>query len=146
MVLRAKDIMETTVLTVDEGVDALSCARTMTQQHKGYAVLLRAPGRIAGIVTEWDYLAKVLAPGLDPSKIGVREIATSDVDACTPETPTDEVVARMAEKGIRRMIVQSGDQVLGIITARTVLKMFREYVDKVSSEIAGYQAPTTTMG
>ncbi len=146
MVLVAKDIMERAVLTVDEGLDALSCARTMADQHKGYAVLVRSPGTIAGIVTEWDYLAKVVAPGLDASKLKVREIATAVVDSCPPDTPTDQVVAMMAEKGIRRMIVRSGDQVLGIITSRTVLRMFREYVDKVSSEIAGYQTNATPLG
>jgi CBS domain-containing protein len=146
MVLVAKDIMEKTVLTVDEGVDALTCARTMSQQRKGYAVLIRAPGTIAGIVTEWDYLSKVVAPGLDPAKVSVRDIATAVVDSCGPDTPTDVVVATMSEKGVRRMVVRSGDQLLGIITARTVLRMFREYVDKVSSEIAGFQASPTTLG
>lgn len=146
MVLVAKDIMERTVLTVDEGVDALACARTMAEQHKGYAILLRAPGTIAGIVTEWDYLAKVVAQGRDAAQMKVREIATGVVDSCAPDTPTDEVVAMMAGKGIRRMVVRSGDQVLGIITSRTVLRMFREYVDKVSSEIAGYQTSTTPLG
>ena len=146
MVLVAKDIMERAVLTVDEGLDALSCARTMADQHKGYAVLVRSPGTIAGIVTEWDYLAKVVAPGLDASKVGVRDIATALVDSCAPDTPTDVVVTTMAEKGIRRMIVRSGDQVLGIITARTVLRNFRDYVDKVSSEIAGFQSGPSTLG
>jgi CBS domain-containing protein len=46
MVLLAKDIMEKTVLTVDEAVDALTCARTMAQQRKGYAVLVRGAGTI----------------------------------------------------------------------------------------------------
>ncbi|MGI0130011.1 MAG: CBS domain-containing protein [Thermoplasmata archaeon] len=146
MVLVAKDIMEKVVLTVDEGVDALTCARTMAQQRKGYAVLVRAPGTIGGIVTEWDYLSKIVAPGLDPSKVAVRDIATALVDSCAPDTPTDVVVTTMAEKGIRRMVVRSGDRVLGIITARTVLRMFREYVDKVSSEIAGFQAGPSTLG
>jgi CBS domain-containing protein len=146
MVLLAKDIMEKAVLTVDEGTDALSCAQSMVQQHKGYAVLTRPPGTIAGIVTEWDYLSKIVAPGKDPGKVAVREIATAVIDSCAPETPTDVVVATMAEKGIRRMVVRSGDRVLGIITSRDVLRMFREYVDKVSSEIAGYQSATTTLG
>lgn len=146
MVLLAKDIMEKVVLTVGEGADALTCARTMAAQHKGYAVLVRPPGTIAGIVTEWDFLSKVVAPGLDPARTAVREIATTVVDSCAPDTPTDVVVATMAEKGIRRIVVRSGDQVLGIITARTVLRMFRRYVDKVSSEIAGFEANTTPLG
>ncbi len=146
MVLLAKDIMEKTVLTVDEGADALSCAKAMAQQHRGYAILLRAPGSIAGIVTEWDYLSKVVAAGLDAAKVPVREIATTIVDSCAPDTPTDEVISTMAEKGIRRMVVRTGDRVLGVITARDVLRNFRQYVDKVSSEIAGYQATQTPLG
>jgi CBS domain-containing protein len=146
MVLLAKDIMEKTVLTVDADLDALSCARTMAEQHKGYAVLTRGPGTVAGIVTEWDFLSKIVAAGRDPATLRVLEIATATVDSCPPDMPTDEVVATMAERGIRRMVVRSADQVLGIITARTVLQMFREYVDKVSSEIAGYQAPPTALG
>jgi CBS domain-containing protein len=146
MVLLAKDIMEKVVLTVDEGADALTCARTMAAQHKGYAVLTRPAGTIAGIVTEWDYLSKVVAPGLDPARVPVREIATAVVDSCAPDTPTDVVVTTMAEKGVRRMVVRTGDQVLGIITARTVLRMFREYVDKVSSEIAGFESNATPLG
>jgi signal-transduction protein with cAMP-binding, CBS, and nucleotidyltransferase domain len=146
MVLVAKDIMEKSVLTIDEGVDALTCARTMAEQHKGYAILTQRSGTIAGIVTEWDYLAKVVAQGRDPAKLPVREIATAEVDSCAPDAPTDQVVSTMAERGVRRMVVRSDDRVLGIITARTVLRMFREYVDKVSSEIAGYQAPPSTLG
>jgi CBS domain-containing protein len=146
MVLVAKDIMEVPVLTVDDGVDALTCAKAMVEQHKGYAVLTQAPGAITGIVTEWDYLAKLTARGLDPAKTRVREIATFVIDSCSPTTPTDEVIATMSEKGIRRMVVRSGDQVLGIITSRTVLRMFREYVDKLTSDIAGYQASPTTLG
>lgn len=146
MVLVAKDIMETPVLTVDEGVDALTCARTMAQQHKGYAILIRAPSTIAGIITEWDYLSKIVATGLDAAKVKVHEIGTTVVDWCSPDTPTDVVVATMSEKGIRRMVVRSGEQVLGIITARTVLRNFRLYVDKVSSEIAGFQSSPTTLG
>lgn len=145
MVMRAKDVMESPVLTVEAGTDALTCARTMVERHKGYAIVMRS-ATVAGIVTEWDFLEKLLAVGADPSRVIIGDIATASVHSCTPETPTDEVVARMAREGIRRMIVRSGDQVLGIITARTVLANFREYVDRLSSEIAGYHSDPTALG
>jgi signal-transduction protein with cAMP-binding, CBS, and nucleotidyltransferase domain len=145
MVLQAKDIMDANVLTVDENVDALGCARTMAERHKGYAVLVRG-GAIAGIVTEWDFLSKIVAPGRDPSTLPVREIATAAVDACEPNTPTDVVVSTMAQKGIRRMVVRSGDRVLGVITARDVLSKFRAYVDQLSAEIAANQSQATPLG
>ncbi len=145
MVLVAKDIMDPNVLTVDENVDALSCARTMAERHKGYAVLVREAA-IAGIVTEWDFLSKIVAAARDPSKVPVREIATAVVDSCAPNTPTDVVVSTMAEKGIRRMVVRSGDRVLGVITARDVLSTFRAYVDQISAEIAANQSQASPLG
>jgi signal-transduction protein with cAMP-binding, CBS, and nucleotidyltransferase domain len=145
MVLQAKDIMDANVLTVDESVDALACARTMAERRKGYAVLVRG-GSIAGIVTEWDFLSKIVAPARDPSKLPVREIATAAVDSCEPNTPTDVVVSTMAQKGIRRMVVRSGDRVLGMITARDVLSKFRTYVDQLSAEIAANQSQATPLG
>ena len=137
--------MDPSVLTVDVEVDALTCARTMAERHKGYAVLLRE-GAIAGIVTEWDFLAKIVAPGLDAARTPVRAIMTASVDSCSPDTPTDEVIATMAERGIRRMVICAGGRVLGVITSRNVLQMFREYVDRLSSEIASYQSQASPLG
>jgi CBS domain-containing protein len=145
MVLQAKDIMEYAFLAVDEESSAYDCARQMVEQHKGYAVVSRA-GKPYGIVTEWDYLAKIVAGSADARTVKVREIASQVMHSCAPETPTDEVVSQMAAHGIRRMIVRQGDQVVGIITSRIVLQKFREYIDKVSSEIAGYQSAPSTLG
>lgn len=141
MAFLAKDIMDTEVLTVDEETDALSCARTMVQQRKGYAVLTRGGSTITGIVTEWDYLEKVVAPGADPKSLRMRDLGARDVQSCGPETPTDEVVATMATRGIRRLIVRSDGRVVGIITVRDVLEHFREYIDQLSASIAGNQPP-----
>jgi CBS domain-containing protein len=147
MVLRAKDIMDTNLLTVDEGTDALTCARRMVAARKGYAVVTRGgPTTVAGIATEWDFLEKVIASHRDPATIAMKEIASADVRGCAPETPTDEVVSTMASLGIRRLIVRSGDQVVGVITSRNILTIFREYIDRLSSEIAAYHSPTSTLG
>jgi len=146
MGMRAKDMMETTVLTVDEDVDALSCARTMAERRKGYALLTRGGMAITGIVTEWDLLEKLVAAGKDPRSTRIREIASPTVHSCTPEAPVDEVVDRMAREGIRRVIVMSGGRPVGIITARNVLATFRPYIDQLTSEIAGYRTDPTPLG
>src|SRR5580658_3218788 len=69
MVLLARDIMDPEVLTVVSTVDALTCARTLVEKRKGYAIVHRPDGSISGIVTEWDFLEKVLATGRDPSSV-----------------------------------------------------------------------------
>ena len=147
MVLLAKDIMDRSLLTIDEEADALSAARTMTAAKKGYAVLTRGPSStIAGIVTEWDYLAKVVAAGVDPASVMVKQIGSSEVHSCTPDTPTDEVASRMAEFGIRRIVVRAGDQVVGVITSRQVIGIFRAYIDKLTAQVAGYHSGSSGNG
>lgn len=147
MVLRAKDIMDPNLLTVDAESDALSCARRMVAARKGYAVITRdGPSTIAGIVTEWDYLEKVIAAGRAPSEVRMKEIATTEIQACSPDTPTDEVASRMSKLGVRRLIVRSGDQIVGMITSRDVLGIFRQYIDRLSAEIAGYHSQTNALG
>jgi len=147
MVLLAKNIMDASILTVDEETDALTCARAMVAQRKGYAIVTRGgPKSVAGIVTEWDFLEKIVAAGAEPSRVLVKELSSPNPQSCSPDTPTDEVVTTMAKLGIRRMVVRSGDQVVGIITTKNILASFRQYIDKLSSEIAGYQSPSNALG
>jgi CBS domain-containing protein len=146
MVLLARDIMDAQVLTVPQTADALACARTMATARKGYAVILLATGGVAGIVTEWDFLEKVVAAGRDPTKVPIAELLSPVIRSCAPDTPAEDVVATMAAEGIRRMVVRSGEQVVGIVTSRDVLAMFRQYVDKLSSQIAGYRSDQTALG
>jgi CBS domain-containing protein len=141
MVLLAKDIMDRNLLTVDEETDALSVAKKMTGAHKGYAVLTKGEnGAIAGIVTEWDFLEKVVATGVSPGTIRVKEIASPIVHACFPDTPTDEVAETMARFGIRRVVVRANDRAAGVVTSRIVIGAFREYIDKLTAQIAGFHA------
>ncbi len=147
MVLRAKEIMDSHLLKIDGEVDALTCARAMLAARKGYALVTRGdPPVVAGIATEWDYLEKVVAPGVDPSRIRMREIASPVLHTCAPDTPTDEVATTMSQLGVRRLVVRSGEEVVGIVTSRHVLSAFRQYVDQLSSEIAGFQATHGPLG
>jgi CBS domain-containing protein len=147
MVLLAKDIMDATLLSMDDETDALTCARTMVAQRKGYSIVTHGGSHtVIGIVTEWDFLEKVLAAGKDPSQIRLKELASPNLHSCSPETPTDEVVNTMARLGVRRLVVRTGEQVVGVITTRNILATFRKYIDKLSSEIAGYQSSATPLG
>ena len=137
--------MDPTVLTVDIQNDVLSCVRLMVDHGQGYAVIAGGDHPISGIVTEHDILEKVVALEQDPSKIQVGAIASHPVLTCRPDLPMDEVAAMMAEHRIRRIVVAEGEHVIGIITARSVLAMFRQFVDDIATEAsAGTPSPTRT--
>jgi IMP dehydrogenase len=46
----------------------------------------------------------------------------------------------MVSKGIRRLIVMDKDTVVGVITSKDILAIFKKYVDEISSIVARFSA------
>ena len=141
MVLVAKDIVEKEFLSLSRETTALEGARQMKAKRHGYAIIASSTGSPEGIVTEWDYLSKIVAEGRDPSRVRLEEIMTSDLVSVDANVGLDQVAELMAHKGIRRVLVLKDRKVIGVITAGIMLSRLKEYVDKVSSTIARLQSP-----
>jgi signal-transduction protein with cAMP-binding, CBS, and nucleotidyltransferase domain len=141
MVLIAKDIVEKEFLSLSRETTALEAARQMKAKRHGYAIVASSAGSPEGIVTEWDYLSKIVAEGRDPSHVKLGDIMTSDLVSVDANVGLDQVAELMAHKGIRRVLVLKDRKVIGVITAAIMLSRLKEYVDKVSSTIARLQSP-----
>jgi CBS domain-containing protein len=141
MVLVAKDIVEKEFLSLSRDTTALEGARQMRTKKHGYAIIASSTGSPEGIVTEWDYLSKIVAEGRDPSSVRLGDIMTSDLVSVDANVGLDQVAELMAHKGIRRVLVLKDQKVIGVITAAIMLSRLKEYVDKVSSTIARLQSP-----
>ena len=141
MVLVAKDIVEKEFLSLSRETTALEGARQMKAKRHGYAIIASSKGSPEGIVTEWDYLSKIVAEGRDPSHVKLGDIMTSDLVSLDANVGLDQVAELMAHKGIRRVLVTKDHKVIGVITAAIMLSRLKEYVDKVSSTIARLQSP-----
>lgn len=141
MVLVAKDIVEKEFLSLPKETSALEAARQMKAKKHGYAIVAARTGSPEGIVTEWDYLSKVVAESKDPSNVKLGDIMTHDLVSVDANVGLDQVAQLMTLKGIRRVLVLKDGKVLGIITAAVMLSRLKEYVDKVSSTIARLQSP-----
>ena len=140
MVLYAKDIVEKQFLVISAGSTVLEGAKAMKNARRGFAVI-GSSSQPQGIVTEWDILSKVVAEGWDPQKVTMGEVMSSDLLSIDGGAPLSAVAQLMSEKGVRRLLVKDGDQVIGFITSRTMLARMNEYVDKVSTQISRLQAP-----
>jgi signal-transduction protein with cAMP-binding, CBS, and nucleotidyltransferase domain len=141
MVLVAKDIVEKEFLSLSRETTALEGARRMKVKRHGYAIIASSSGSPEGIVTEWDYLSKIVAEGKDPSHVKLGDIMTSDLVSVDANVGLDQVAQLMTQKGIRRVLVLKDQKVIGVITAAIMLSRLKEYVDKVSSTIARLQSP-----
>jgi malate dehydrogenase (oxaloacetate-decarboxylating) len=141
VVLVAKDIVEKEFLSLTQETTTLEGARLMKAKRHGFAIIVSHTGSPEGIVTEWDYLSKIVAEGRDPSRVNLGDIMTSDLVSVDANVGLDQVAELMAHKGIRRVLVLKDHKVIGVITAAIMLSRLKEYVDKVSSTIARLQSP-----
>ena len=141
MVLVAKDIVEKDFLSLSRNTSALEAARHMKAKGHGFVIIASSGGVPEGIVTEWDFLAKIVADGTDPAGVKLGDIMSSNLVSVDGNEGIDQVAQIMTQKGIRRVLVISDHKVLGVITAKTMLSRLKEYIDKVSSQIARLQSP-----
>lgn len=141
MVLFAKDIVEKDFPSLPRGTTALEAAKQMKLTKHGFVIVATAEGKPEGIVTEWDYLSKVVAEGKDPSKVTLGDIMSPNLITVNASDGLDYVAQLMAEKGIRRVLVLQDGRVMGTITSRTMLARMKDYVDRISTQIARLQAP-----
>jgi CBS domain-containing protein len=113
----------------------------MKARRHGFAIIASPTGSPEGIVTEWDYLSKIVAEGKDPSHVKLGDIMTSELVSVDANVGLDQIAELMARKGIRRVLVLKDKRVIGVITASSMLSRLKEYVDQVSSTIARLQSP-----
>lgn len=72
--------------------------------------------------------AIVVAKGLDPNKVKVREFMTSSPVTCSPEHSILEAAKLMAKYGIKRISVIENNRVVGILTPYDIV-MYRRIID-----------------
>jgi CBS domain-containing protein len=63
----------------------------------------------------------VVVPGRDPETTLVRDVQTSDVVTCHPETSLDECSAIMTAKRVRHLPIADDQTVYGVVTIGDVL-------------------------
>ena len=141
MVLVAKDIVEKDFLFLSRNTSALEAARQMKAKSHGFVIIASGSGVPEGIVTEWDFLAKITAECKGPGEVKLSDIMTSNLVSVDGNEGIDQVAQIMTQKGIRRVLVISDHKVLGVITAKTMLSRLKEYIDRISSQIARLQSP-----
>ena len=97
------------------------------------SLLVEMEGKLVGIVTERDFVVRVLATGLDHTKTKVGDVMSYPVIAVSPDSPIEEAVALMLSHGFRRLPVVGLDgKLLGMITLSEAAKAFLAYQKAVT--------------
>jgi signal-transduction protein with cAMP-binding, CBS, and nucleotidyltransferase domain len=140
MVLYARDIVEKDFLSLSSDNTVLEGAKAMKNSRHGFAIV-GTTNDPKGIVTEWDIVSKIVAEGKDPQNVTMGEIMSTELLSIDAGAALSAVSQLMSERGVRRLLVKEGNQVIGFITSKTMLARMNEYVDKVSAQISRLQTP-----
>jgi CBS domain-containing protein len=141
MVMKARDIVEKDFISLPKDTTAYDAAKSMKERGRGFVVVADANGKPEGMVTEWDFLSKLIAEGRDPAGVRLGEIMTANLVTVKAEEELDSVAQLMSMRRVRRVLVVQNGKVLGIITARTMLAKMKRYIDRISAQIARLQMP-----
>ncbi len=108
------------VTTIAATATALDGARLMNDRGLGGLVVIEGD-RVIGVFTERDILRRVVAAQRDPATTVIREVMTSPVASCRPETTVEECRSVMSARRIRHLPVMDERGLCGIVTSGDVL-------------------------
>lgn len=111
----------TQVYTTGPRVSVRDAVRAMNEKGVG-ALLVMEAGRLVGIFTERDVLARVVDPGRAPGLTSVGEVMTRDVMTVTPDLPVSEAMEIMTLHRRRHLPVVHAGAVAGMISIGDLLR------------------------
>jgi len=109
------------VHTIDDTATVYDAVKRMVDRNAGSLLVLDG-ARIAGIITERDYLRQIVLQGRTSRTTLVGEIMTANVVVIGPEHSLEECMAIMTEKRIRHLPVLSEGRLVGVVSIGDLVK------------------------
>jgi Predicted signal-transduction protein containing cAMP-binding and CBS domains len=133
--IKVRDVMMSAINVIDADRTVREACIMMDRLGVG-SLLVEKGGKLIGIVTERDFVVRVLATGLDHSKTKVGEVMSYPVIAVSPDSPIEEAVALMLSHGFRRLpVVDLDGKLLGMVTLSEAAKALLAYQKAVTEVI-----------
>ena len=158
--MKVKDVMTSPVISIEPETPVLQAVRIMLQRRISGLPVIDKDGRLAGMVTEGDFLRRAetgterrrprwLEYLVGPGRLAdeythfhgrkVSEIMTADPVTVTEETSLEEVVKLMEKRQIKRLPVVRGEEVVGIISRANLVHALAGMAREVKPVAAGDQ-------
>ena len=110
-----------TVYTLGPAATAQEAARLMADRNIG-ALVVMEQGEVVGIVSEADYMRKLVLTARPASETRVRDIMSSPVMYVHPHRTGDECMALMTDSRLRHLPVMDAGQLIGMVSIGDLVK------------------------
>ncbi len=128
--LTARDLMIPNPVQIKHDATVYEAAKLMESRNIASLIVVDEDGRVLGIVTAKDIVLRVVAKGLDPRVVRMRDIVSAPVTVVEPDVPLKTVVNMMIGTGHGHIpVVDSSGRAIGIVTVDDVLKIVPELLE-----------------
>lgn len=116
------DAMTTRPVCTPPNLSILSAAHLMREKNVG-SILVRENQELQGILTEWDFVHRVVTQGLDTQNTPVSAVMVRDLITVSPRMDIFEALCLMRDTNIRHLPVLEQNRLVGFITIKDILKI-----------------------
>lgn len=127
----------TKVFTIEQDATVREALEMMAKHNIG-ALLVMSGGEVAGILSERDCIRKVELMGRNVGNTRVTEIMTGDVITIECSQPLEECMSLMVDRNIRHLPVYDGNELVGLLSMRDVLKEVIEVQQMMLTQLERY--------
>jgi len=103
------------VITVSKESTCLDAAKLLEEKDISFLVVADGENPV-GIVTEADFVRKLVSVDRVPSKVQVLDIMSPKYRWVEPNTLIEDAVQKMLNNNIRRLLVLDGGKLAGVVT------------------------------
>lgn len=101
-------------------------AQKMRDLEVGALPICGDDNRLAGMITDRDIVINCVAEGMDINEVRVRDYAGDEVVTVGADDDIEEALSTMARKGVRRLPVIDGHDLVGMISQADIAKNLPE--------------------
>jgi CBS domain-containing protein len=114
-------------VAIEEEASVVEAARAMRDGNFGSVIVVKEPGgAVCGVLTDRDIAVRVVAEGVDPSKVRLADICEGEVATVGLDDPVDNVAKLMRDRAIRRVPVLDGERLVGVVSLGDLAKKMDE--------------------
>jgi CBS domain-containing protein len=118
------------VVVVERAESVREAVHLMRQHHVGSVVVVEKRGEAAqpaGILTDRDIVLEVLAEDVDPDKVNIGDIMSTDPVTVEESATLLDALEAMRKQGVRRLlVVNAKGMLLGMLAVDDLLELLGE--------------------
>ena len=122
-----RDIMEKDVITIENDRSAQDAAKIIAEKDISFLVIMN-DGIPQGVLSESDFVRKVVAEDKKASEIKITEIMSYKFRSVGPTTTIEDAIQKMLNNNIRRLLILDNDKLVGVITQTDLASYLRDQI------------------